>query len=73
MEAQSYRSSFDEIPSVKYIANYVGRQQQMYVIWKIEYIVIHNEEEDVLLVSVPLFVVWMENKAVYLLQILLVL
>ena len=30
VEAQSYRSSFDEIPSVKYIANYVGRQQQMY-------------------------------------------
>lgn len=28
-EAQSYRSSYDEIPSVKYIANYVGRQQQM--------------------------------------------
>lgn len=29
VEAQSYRSSYDEIPSVKYIANYVGRQQQM--------------------------------------------
>ena len=30
MEAQSYRMSFDEIPSVKYIANYVGRQQQLF-------------------------------------------
>ncbi|CBK20612.2 uncharacterized protein [Blastocystis hominis] len=30
VEAQSYRMSFDEIPSVKYIANYVGRQQQLY-------------------------------------------
>ena len=29
VEAQSYRSSYDEIPSVKYIATYVGRQQQM--------------------------------------------
>ena len=30
VEAQSYRMSFDEMPSVKYIANYVGRQQQLY-------------------------------------------
>ena len=30
VEAQSYRMSYDEIPSVKYIANYVGRQQQIY-------------------------------------------
>ena len=28
VEAQSYRMSYDEVPSVKYIANYVGRQQQ---------------------------------------------
>lgn len=64
MEAQSYRSSFDEIPSVKYIANYVGRQQQMYFFCSIPHIDIHNAVVVVLSVSVLSSAVWTASKAV---------
>ena len=30
VEAQSFRASYDEIPTVQYIAKYLGRQQQLY-------------------------------------------
>ncbi|KAK8794740.1 hypothetical protein WA158_001721 [Blastocystis sp. Blastoise] len=30
VEAQSFRLSYDEIPSISYIAKYIGRQQQIY-------------------------------------------
>ena len=73
VEAQSYRMSFDEVPSVKYIANYVGRQQQMYIFVWVFYRDIHNVEVVVLLVCAPLFVAWMEIKGASSPLILLVL
>ena len=65
MEAQSYRMSFDEIPSVKYIANYVGRQQQLFAFWGALSVDTHNEVVVVRSASARLFAVWTARKDVF--------
>ena len=65
MEAQSYRMSFDESPSVKYIANYVGRQQQLFAFLGALSVDTHNEEVVVRSASARLFAVWTARKDVF--------
>ena len=65
VEAQSYRMSFDEIPSVKYIANYVGRQQQLFAFWGALSVDTHNEVVVVRSASARLFAVWTARRDVF--------
>lgn len=65
VEAQSYRMSFDEIPSVKYIANYVGRQQQLFAFSSALSVDTHSEVVVVRSASARLSAAWTARRDVF--------